>query len=626
MFRANLYPFVFGATRLSGACGGVRVLQQPLSRVAPKTKGYGLARNIHNIKEEEKVAETLKEFINAHQLAKTATSSSKLKKKDYVTLAKDMAIWCCKSLMPFDSISDEGMKDFFQKYKIIGAKEDIPSRDAVCRTALDSIYESLLENVKTQINVEADNHAAVTFDLWTDHYRRLNYITFRLYYLTADFEHKSFTLCTKVIDGKKTSEKIQTAYNTAMRSFGLQEKKIHSVTNAGSEVKSAVSLLALDNHLCLGHALNILITVDGIRSVKELDEFVKKCKRIIETIQHHLPELDKDAVEFKIEFISSLEQVSEHLENDDKEPLDYEEKIQGGKNNMLSMVASPTRWYIILAMLECLALGNRDSINIILSQVGNQDLKIYPREWILLEDVIKFLTKFREVIEMITSQKTASLNLAMVFHLEIKDMLNSLSDEESLIMLSVKHNMLEKLETRFPVTDKIVAAAMLDPRFISLSQIDTYLTQKKTTRADFLAGYIKAQPLATSDGSPVFVACGTYSTESLLTRLSKKHSIGASNSNVDYDFDETEGECRKYLATAIAEEFRGDDILLYWHAKKSSFPLLSEAARALLAIPATSTPSKLIFSEAGLTLNAKKTRLVPSCMNKIMFIHDNYNC
>ncbi|KAI8427209.1 hypothetical protein MSG28_014807 [Choristoneura fumiferana] len=47
-------PFVFGATRLSGCCNCnraerrrvERVLQQPLSPVAPKTKGYGLARNI----------------------------------------------------------------------------------------------------------------------------------------------------------------------------------------------------------------------------------------------------------------------------------------------------------------------------------------------------------------------------------------------------------------------------------------------------------------------------------------------------------------------------------------------------------------------------------------------------
>ncbi|KAI8422601.1 hypothetical protein MSG28_006388 [Choristoneura fumiferana] len=39
-------PFVSGATRLSGCCNTRTAQQQPLSRVAPETKGYGLARNM----------------------------------------------------------------------------------------------------------------------------------------------------------------------------------------------------------------------------------------------------------------------------------------------------------------------------------------------------------------------------------------------------------------------------------------------------------------------------------------------------------------------------------------------------------------------------------------------------
>lgn len=29
-------------------------------------------------------------------------------------LARDLALWFCKSLLPFDSVSDEGMVDFFK--------------------------------------------------------------------------------------------------------------------------------------------------------------------------------------------------------------------------------------------------------------------------------------------------------------------------------------------------------------------------------------------------------------------------------------------------------------------------------------------------------------------------------
>lgn len=61
----------------------------------------------------------------------------------------------------------------------------MPSRDTVSRTALDDVYESMLKNVQAQVVEDAARHAAVTFDLWTDQYRRLNYITFTLHYLTT---------------------------------------------------------------------------------------------------------------------------------------------------------------------------------------------------------------------------------------------------------------------------------------------------------------------------------------------------------------------------------------------------------------------------------------------------------
>lgn len=61
----------------------------------------------------------------------------------------------------------------------------MPSRDTVSRTALDDVYESMLKNVKAQIKIDAAGHAAITFDLWSDQYRRLNYITFTLHYLTT---------------------------------------------------------------------------------------------------------------------------------------------------------------------------------------------------------------------------------------------------------------------------------------------------------------------------------------------------------------------------------------------------------------------------------------------------------
>ncbi|CAG4953257.1 unnamed protein product [Parnassius apollo] len=136
----------------------------------------------------------------------------------------------------------------------------------------------------------------------------------------------------------------------------------------------------------------------------------------------------------------------------------------------------PTRWHSVLAMLESLAhFCNREPVNNMLSEIGKSDLKICQREWNLLEDLVRFLRKFREVVEMLSTQKAASLNLALVFNLEIRDILHSVTDEEMLVVVQLNNKMLAKLDKRFPITKKVVVAALLDPRFISLTQIDTYL-------------------------------------------------------------------------------------------------------------------------------------------------------
>uniref|UniRef100_A0A1E1WU83 HAT C-terminal dimerisation domain-containing protein n=1 Tax=Pectinophora gossypiella TaxID=13191 RepID=A0A1E1WU83_PECGO len=264
-----------------------------------------------------------------------------------------------------------------------------------------------------------------------------------------------------------------------------------------------------------------------------------------------------------------------------------------------------------------------------LSEIGNSDLKICQREWNILEDLVRFLRKFREVVEMLSTQKTASLNLALVFNLEIRDILNSVTDDETLVMVQLKNKMLAKLEKRFPITEKVVVAALLDPRFISLTQIDTYLEQKNSTRAAFLAEYIK-KDIDVSRVSATVVSAANASTssadDSLLAKLTRKHSSSTTSSvNVNLECSEAHQECWRYLTATTASDVVNEDILQNWRGKKEAFPLLTGLARAILAIPATSTPSERVFSIAGLTVTAKRSRLSPGRVNKIIFIHNNYD-
>ncbi|CAN0264671.1 unnamed protein product, partial [Laminaria digitata] len=52
--------------------------------------------------------------------------------------------------------------------------------------------------------------------------------------------------------------------------------------------------------------------------------------------------------------------------------------------------------------------------------------------------------------------------------------------------------------------------------------------------------------------------------------------------------------------------------LAWWDERRGSFPLLQDLASRILCVPASSASSERLFSKAGLTLTAKRTRLTGS--------------
>ena len=62
--------------------------------------------------------------------------------------------------------------------------------------------------------------------------------------------------------------------------------------------------------------------------------------------------------------------------------------------------------------------------------------------------------------------------------------------------------------------------------------------------------------------------------------------------------------------------------LNWWRIKQALYPLLSQVAYSLLAIPATLAPYERVFSEAGLTIANDRARLSPQCAHEIAFLHE----
>jgi len=57
--------------------------------------------------------------------------------------------------------------------------------------------------------------------------------------------------------------------------------------------------------------------------------------------------------------------------------------------------------------------------------------------------------------------------------------------------------------------------------------------------------------------------------------------------------------------------------------KKSKYPILARLARIYLAVPATSTPSERLFSDAGNLLTSKRSRINAELFKRMMFLKRN---
>ena len=83
-------------------------------------------------------------------------------------------------------------------------------------------------------------------------------------------------------------------------------------------------------------------------------------------------------------------------------------------------------------------------------------------------------------------------------------------------------------------------------------------------------------------------------------------------------------------ASNEVEEYLKEDMISFnqcpfnwWLNKKDKYPILAKLARIHLAIPATSTPSERLFSDAGNLLSTKRTRINSELFKSIMFLKRN---
>ncbi|GJR62619.1 zinc finger BED domain-containing protein RICESLEEPER 2 [Tanacetum coccineum] len=78
-----------------------------------------------------------------------------------------------------------------------------------------------------------------------------------------------------------------------------------------------------------------------------------------------------------------------------------------------------------------------------------------------------------------------------------------------------------------------------------------------------------------------------------------------------------------FLSHLWPDKFASFDVLGFWMAKESMFPILSRMARDMLSVQATLVAFESAFSTSGRVLSIRRTRLTPASLEMCMCLKDH---
>lgn len=110
----------------------------------------------------------------------------------------------------------------------------------------------------------------------------------------------------------------------------------------------------------------------------------------------------------------------------------------------------------------------------------------------------------------------------------------------------------------------------------------------------------------------------TRQSTSTMSELLAKHSRAGNGGEMPSCLEE---EVTKFMHSAHSNE----DVLEFWKKNQHVYPRLAVISKAILAIPITSASAESAFSIAGCLIRSRRASIAPHRVEKVLFVHDNYD-
>ena len=382
-------------------------------------------------------------------------------------------------------------------------------------------------------------------------------------------------------------------------------------------------------HHCSSHSFHLLIMCDSINKIPELRELIVRCKEIV-TKLHYKGDVIENEVR-KLQCVNEVGEISkkvasafEILTSESEMPLALADIYNDCENvddcSDASMSHEPeicaydargcgksykrlrqevvTRWNSAHEMLSSL-VSLEEYVNEALKVTGNFALCIKPSEWIVINQLCTVLQPFKELTE-VASNSFVGLSVVPLIRAKVNTAcLSSPSDCEEIALLKTK--ILSNLDRRFPLTDTVKLASLLDPASKNKKYLGmTFEEKQQLLLLQLNAVSASGAPLPeTGDVAPLrvrdFSACENDSKRLKLMS--------------EYEDELCDDDLLTSVTQYLTSPKKPSDPTAYWRGSK--FTCLATLARKYLGINASSVPVEAMFSVTYPAMEPMEPRLPP---------------
>jgi len=550
-------------------------------------------------------------------------------KKRMPTNIKDEVIkkcvkYCSLDIRPMLAIKGPGFCEIGQFFLDIGSRygstdihDILPHPTTVSRHIVSTatkIRKVFFKEVYSLIN---DKYCASTCDMWTDNYKKNNYMSITIHFIDDKWCLNNRLLYT----GQYPSHETKTGENIKkfMINTFAQLTEIAEENNS-SDLMSNITFVT-------DQGSNI---VNALRSYKRLN----CCAHLINTILRNL---------FDIKFLSKEDdngsvplQPIIDLFTECKNLVKFMKS--SGKNNQLSMVLVQeveTRWNTRLLMLESI----QKSLPEIIKIHGEFFCRIQNINKDLLQSLIGFLKVFKNASDELEGDKKPTIQKVVLFKCLIKNHLIKYANHEinnidedveiniDFIMKTLGNKALDILDMKFQLGNEHEIAVFLWPKFKMLKMFPQENGERNRIFGEIETRLLKFE---IEDGEQRTNSATEANTNSFSQEIVSKEASMFSeweDSIIEERPQQPIYKYKKELQSYREDTYdiTDDQILDFWSKQTLRFPYLSKLARQVLAIPASSASSERSFSIAGRVIEERRSCLDGSTVDAILFLNNHFS-